>query len=73
MRFLLALTVAFIFLKEHLVFGYLDPASGGGLIAFLVAIGVGFAFYGKKIFYKLRSKKDDSEEKTSDDEESKDE
>lgn len=33
---------------------YLDPNSGTGLIAFLVAIFAGIAFYAKKIFYALR-------------------
>ncbi len=55
MKLVLALTISFMFLKEHIVFGYLDPATGGGLIAFLVAILAGIAFYWKKIFYKIRS------------------
>lgn len=34
---------------------YLDPNSGTGLIAFLVAIFAGIAFYSKKIFYGIKS------------------
>lgn len=51
-----------IFLVSVLIFStvtnahaYLDPNSGTGLIAFLVAIFAGIAFYSKKIFYGIKS------------------
>lgn len=35
---------------------YLDPNTGSGLIAFIVAIFAGLLFYGKKIFYFAKNK-----------------
>ncbi len=36
-------------------YAYLNPSSGTGLIAFLVAIAAGLIFYSKKIFYGIKS------------------
>ena len=36
-------------------FAYLNPSSGTGLIAFLVAIAAGLIFYSKKIFYGIKN------------------
>lgn len=35
-------------------YAYLNPSSGTGLIAFLVAIAAGLIFYSKKIFYGIK-------------------
>lgn len=45
-------------------FAYLNPSSGTGLIAFLVAIAAGLIFYSKKIFYGIKNlfKKDKNTE-----------
>ena len=57
----LSLLAVFVFIAANQTHAYLDPNSGSGLIAFLVAICAGLAFYGKKIFYtiKNKAKKDD--------------
>lgn len=36
-------------------FAYLNPSSGTGLIAFLVAVAAGLVFYSKKIFYGIKN------------------
>lgn len=67
MKLIFALSMSLMFLSEHIVYGYLDPGSGAGLIAFLVAILVGLLFYSKKIFYKIRSKNKESDASKKDD------
>ncbi|MGL4393636.1 MAG: hypothetical protein ACRCS8_00190 [Brevinema sp.] len=57
MRFLgffLSLTVFGLTLPTH---AYLDPNSGSGLLAFVIAIAAGLGFYGKKIFYAIKNKR----------------
>lgn len=49
------LSSVFTFILASNAFAYLDPNSGGGVIAFLVAILAGIAFYAKKIFYGIRN------------------
>ncbi|MGL4561567.1 MAG: hypothetical protein ACRCVW_06595 [Brevinema sp.] len=52
--FFLSLTLFGMTLPTH---AYLDPNSGSGLVAFVIAILAGLAFYGKKIFYALKNKR----------------
>lgn len=62
----------FTFVLAQSAFAYLDPNSGSGLIAFLVAILAGIAFYFKKIFYGIKriftgGKKDETPQENSED------
>lgn len=68
------LSSIFTFILASNAFAYLDPNSGGGVIAFLVAILAGIAFYAKKIFYGIRNifKKGGSENTAADDEKEQD-
>ena len=52
MKGIIYFSFIFMFVLVGNANAYLDPNSGGGLIAFLVAIFAGIAFYFKKIFYK---------------------
>ncbi len=52
----LSLLAVFIFVASNQAHAYLDPNSGSGLVAFLVAICAGLIFYGKKIFYTIKNK-----------------
>lgn len=52
----LRLFTIFMFVMANQTHAYLDPNSGSGLIAFLVAIFAGLLFYGKKIFYTIKNK-----------------
>ncbi|MGL5253617.1 MAG: hypothetical protein ACRC9L_01115 [Brevinema sp.] len=53
---LTGLFLVFLFVAVNQAHAYLDPNTGSGLIAFLVAILAGLIFYGKKIFYTLKNK-----------------
>lgn len=67
MKGIIYFSFIFMFVLVGNANAYLDPNSGGGLIAFLVAIFAGIAFYFKKIFYKIKriftGKKEDDENK----------
>ncbi|MGL5720948.1 MAG: hypothetical protein ACRCY4_00900 [Brevinema sp.] len=52
----ISLFLVFLFVAITQAHAYLDPNTGSGLIAFLVAILAGLIFYGKKIFYTLKNK-----------------
>lgn len=58
------LVITFIMGGGNSAFAYLNPSSGTGLIAFLVAIAAGLIFYSKKIFYGIKNifKKDKNTE-----------
>ena len=65
MKHFIFLLLAILCVKENIVYGYLDPSTGGGILAFIVAIAVCIAFYSKKIFYGIKNifvKKDKKEE-----------
>lgn len=67
MKAIIYFSFIFMFILTGNAYAYLDPNSSGGLIAFLVAIFAGIAFYFKKIFYKIKSiftgKKEDIDNK----------
>lgn len=64
MKSILYFTLVITFVMSGSAFAYLNPGSGTGLIAFLVAIAAGFVFYSKKIFYGIKNlfKKDKNKE-----------
>lgn len=64
MKSILYFTSVITFVMCGSAFAYLNPSSGTGLIAFLVAIAAGLIFYSKKIFYGIKSlfKKDKNTE-----------
>lgn len=64
MRSILYFTLVITFVMSGSAFAYLNPSSGTGLIAFLVAIAAGLIFYSKKIFYGIKNlfKKDKNAE-----------
>lgn len=64
MKSILYFTLVITLVMSQSAFAYLNPSSGTGLIAFLVAIVAGLIFYSKKIFYGIKSlfKKDKNTE-----------
>lgn len=64
MKSIVYFTLVITFVMSGSAFAYLNPSSGTGLIAFLVAIAAGFVFYSKKIFYGIKNifKKDKNKE-----------
>lgn len=65
MKNIFYLSAIITFFLASNAYAYLDPNSGSGLIAFLVAIAAGIAFYFKKIFYGIKNlfrKKDNNTE-----------
>ena len=55
MKSILYFTLIFTFVIGNNAFAYLNPSSGTGLIAFLVAVAAGLIFYSKKIFYGIKN------------------
>lgn len=56
MKSVIYFILVFVFvLGEGNAFAYLNPSSGTGLVAFLVAVAAGLIFYSRKIFYALKS------------------
>ena len=64
MKQIIYLLTIMVFLITNNAYAYLNPSSGTGLIAFLVAIAAGLIFYSKKIFYGIKNlfKKDKNKE-----------
>lgn len=64
MKSILYFTLVITLIMSQSAFAYLNPSSGTGLIAFLVAIAAGLIFYSKKIFYGIKKlfKKDKNTE-----------
>lgn len=54
MKSVLYFTLVLTLVMNQSAFAYLNPSSGTGLIAFLVAIAAGLIFYFKKIFYGIK-------------------
>ena len=54
MKSVLYFTLVITFVMSQSALAYLNPSSGTGLIAFLVAIAAGLIFYSKKIFYGIK-------------------
>ena len=54
MKSVLYFTLVLTLVMSQSAFAYLNPSSGTGLIAFLVAIAAGLIFYSKKIFYGIK-------------------
>ncbi len=54
MKSIFYFTLLITFVISQSAFAYLNPSSGTGLIAFLIAIIAGLIFYSKKIFYGLK-------------------
>lgn len=50
MKSVLYFTLVITLVMSQSAFAYLNPSSGTGLIAFLVAIAAGLIFYSKKSF-----------------------
>lgn len=55
MKSIIYFTLVFMLVFGTNAFAYLNPSSGTGLVAFLVAIAAGLIFYSKKIFYGIKS------------------
>ena len=55
MNSVLYFTLVLTLVMSQSAFAYLNPSSGTGLIAFLVAIAAGLIFYSKKIFYGIKN------------------
>ncbi len=64
MKAVLYLASVMVFVISSNAWAYLNPSSGTGLIAFLVAVAAGLIFYSKKIFYGIKNlfKKDNKSE-----------
>ncbi len=63
MKAVLYLAAVMTLVVNSNAYAYLNPSSGTGLIAFLVAVAAGLIFYSKKIFYGIKHlfKKDDNQ------------